>query len=351
MNNNKTLDSFVILNNKKNPQENNNENNNENNVIKRKETSPEKKINSPKKTKKSSKTNENENKNSKNNNNISTNENNNNNNNSTKEQKENNNQQKSPNNNNNNNNNEQINNYPNLKFYPTYESFISLLSTWQEPLKQFISPPNNKTMHFIYDFVKTEYETKTIFPPKSQIFSAFQQTPFSNLKVVIIGQDPYPNPNDAMGLSFSVNKSQPIPPSLLNIYKCLENDKKLNFKKPSHGDLSFWAKQGVFLLNATLTVVAKKANSHQKNSKWNEFTDFVIKVINKNKEHVVFLLWGNFAIGKKKFIDENKHCVICNIHPSPLAAKFGKFWESKQFSLCNEYLKKFGIKEIDWQIK
>ena len=350
MNNNKTLDSFVILNNKKKSQENNNENNNENNVIKRKETSPEKKINSPKKIKKSSKINENENKDSKNNNNISTNENNNNNNNSTKEQKENNNQQKSPNNNYN-NNNEQINNYPNLKFYPTYESFISLLSTWQEPLKQFISPPNNKTMHFIYDFVKTEYETKTIFPPKSQIFSAFQQTPFSNLKVVIIGQDPYPNPNDAMGLSFSVNKSQPIPPSLLNIYKCLENDKKLNFKKPSHGDLSFWAKQGVFLLNATLTVVAKKANSHQKNSKWNEFTDFVIKVINKNKEHVVFLLWGNFAIGKKKFIDENKHCVICNIHPSPLAAKFGKFWESKQFSLCNEYLKKFGIKEIDWQIK
>ncbi len=206
-------------------------------------------------------------------------------------------------------------------------------------------------MLFIYNFIKSEYETKTIFPPKNQIFSAFQQTPFSILKVVIIGQDPYPNPNDAMGLSFSVNKTQKIPPSLINIYKCLENDKKLNFKKPSHGDLTFWAKQGVFLLNSTLTVECRKANSHQKNSKWNEFTDFVIKVINKNKEHVVFLLWGNFAIGKKKFIDENKHLVVCNIHPSPLAAKFGNFWESKQFSLCNEYLKKNGIEEIDWQIK
>jgi uracil-DNA glycosylase len=206
-------------------------------------------------------------------------------------------------------------------------------------------------MLFIYNFIKSEYENKTIFPPKNQIFYAFQQTPFSILKVVIIGQDPYQNPNDAMGLSFSVNKTQKIPPSLINIYKCLENDKKLNFKKPSHGDLTFWAKQGVFLLNSTLTVECRKANSHQKNSKWNEFTDFVIKVINKNKEHVVFLLWGNFAIGKKKFIDENKHLVVCNIHPSPLAAKFGNFWESKQFSLCNEYLKKFGIKEIDWQIK
>ena len=351
MNNNKTLDSFVILNNKKNSQENNNNDNNINNIIKRKENSPDKK--SPKKSKKSStKINQNENKesikNSKNNiNNIT--QDNDINNNSKDEQKTNNNQTKSPNNNN--NNNEPINNYPDLKFYPTYQSFISLLSTWQEPLKEFITPPNNKIMQFIYNFVKSEYESKTIFPPKSQIFSAFQQTPFSNLKVVIIGQDPYPNPNDAMGLSFSVNKSQPIPPSLINIYKCLENDKKLNFKKPSHGDLSFWAKQGVFLLNSTLTVVAKKANSHQKNSKWNEFTDYVIKVINKNKEHIVFLLWGNFAIGKKKYIDENKHYVICNIHPSPLAAKFGKFWESKQFSLCNEYLKKYGIKEIDWQIK
>ena len=330
--NNKTLDSFVISNNK-----------NENNIIKRKETSPEKKT--EKKSKKSKINNSNNN-----NSTIEIN--------SKEEQQKNSSKEQNNNSIENNNNNSskdlntnKINNYPNLKFYPTYTSFISCLSSWQEPLSQFISPPSNKTMLFIYNFIKNEYETKTIFPPKNQIFSAFQQTPFSLLKVVIIGQDPYPNPNDAMGLSFSVNKSQAIPPSLMNIYKCLENDKKINFKKPSHGDLTFWAKQGVFLLNSTLTVECRKANSHQKNSKWNEFTDFVIKVINKNKEHVVFLLWGNFAIGKKKFIDENKHFVVCNIHPSPLAAKFGKFWESKQFSLCNEYLKKNGIEEIDWQIK
>ena len=321
--NNKTLDSFVISNNK-------------NNNNKRKETSPEKI------TEKKSKKLKIENESKKNNDSIIESNINSQNNNNSKDENKNNTKEE---------NNNVINNYPNLKFYPTYNSFISLLSTWKEPLSQFISPPNNKTMLFIYNFIKSEYETKTIFPPKNQIFSAFQQTPFSKLKVVIIGQDPYPNPNDAMGLSFSVNKTQKIPPSLINIYKCLENDKKLNFKKPSHGDLTFWAKQGVFLLNSTLTVECRKANSHQKNSKWNEFTDFVIKVINKNKEHVVFLLWGNFAIGKKKFIDENKHLVVCNIHPSPLAAKFGNFWESKQFSLCNEYLKKNGIEEIDWQIK
>ena len=321
--NNKTLDSFVISNNK-------------NNNNKRKETSPEKI------TEKKSKKLKIENESKKNNDSIIESNINSQNNNNSKDENKNNTKEE---------NNNVINNYPNLKFYPTYNSFISLLSTWKEPLSQFISPPNNKTMLFIYNFIKSEYENKTIFPPKNQIFSAFQQTPFSKLKVVIIGQDPYPNPNDAMGLSFSVNKTQKIPPSLINIYKCLENDKKLNFKKPSHGDLTFWAKQGVFLLNSTLTVECRKANSHQKNSKWNEFTDFVIKVINKNKEHVVFLLWGNFAIGKKKFIDENKHLVVCNIHPSPLAAKFGNFWESKQFSLCNEYLKKNGIEEIDWQIK
>ena len=342
MNLNKTLDSFVII-------KNSNEkivNENDNNIIKRKETSPEKKT-----EKKSKKINSNNN-----NSTIEINSKEEQQKNSSKEQKNNSSKEKNNNNSSNNNTNSSkenniINNYPNLKFYPNYTSFISCLSTWQEPLSNFISPPSNKTMLFIYNFIKNEYETKTIFPPKNQIFSAFQQTPFSLLKVVIIGQDPYPNPNDAMGLSFSVNKSQAIPPSLMNIYKCLENDKKLNFKKPSHGDLTFWAKQGVFLLNSTLTVECRKANSHQKNSKWNEFTDFVIKVINKNKEHVVFLLWGNFAIGKKKFIDENKHFVVCNIHPSPLAAKFGKFWESKQFSLCNEYLKKNGIEEIDWQIK
>ena len=239
MNLNKTLDSFVII-------KNSNEkivNENDNNIIKRKETSPEKKT-----EKKSKKINSNNN-----NSTIEINSKEEQQKNSSKEQKNNSSKEKNNNNSSNNNTNSSkenniINNYPNLKFYPTYTSFISCLSSWQEPLSNFISPPSNKTMLFIYNFIKNEYETKTIFPPKNQIFSAFQQTPFSSLKVVIIGQDPYPNPNDAMGLSFSVNKSQAIPPSLMNIYKCLENDKKLNFKKPSHGDLTFWAKQGVFFI-------------------------------------------------------------------------------------------------------
>ena len=239
----------------------------------------------------------------------------------------------------------------NLKFYPTYESFIDKLETWKEPLKSFINPPNNSIMKSIYNFVKKEYSTKTIFPPKDLIFNAFQKTPWDKVKVVIIGQDPYPNPGDAMGMSFSVPKTQPIPGSLRNIYKCLEKDQKIKFIRPKHGDLESWAEQGVFLLNATLTVECKKANSHQKNSGWSKFTDFVIKQISLQKNNIVFLLWGNFAIEKKKLIDSSKHYIICNIHPSPLAQKKGDFTISKQFSLTNDYLKKHGIKEIDWQIE
>ena len=138
----------------------------------------------------------------------------------------------------------------NLKFYPTYESFIDKLSTWKIPLKLFINPPNNSIMKSIYSFVKKEYSSKTIFPPKNLIFNAFSKTPWDKVKVVIIGQDPYPNPGDAMGLSFSVPKTQNIPGSLRNIYKCLEKDKKIKFIRPKHGDLESWAEQGVFLLNA-----------------------------------------------------------------------------------------------------
>ena len=245
---------------------------------------------------------------------------------------------------------EKLLNLKQLKFYPTYESFISELKTWEDPLKSYIKEPNNKNMIYTYNFLKNEYSTKIIFPPKEQIFKSFQITSWSDIKVVILGQDPYPNPGDAMGLSFSVNKTQRIPQSLNNIYKCLENDNKIKFKKPNHGDLTFWAQQGVFLLNSTLTVECKKANSHQKNSKWNLFTDFVISQISNLKKNIVFLLWGNFAIEKKKLIDSSKHYIICNIHPSPLAQKKGDFTISKQFSLTNDYLKKHGIKEINWQI-
>ncbi len=239
---------------------------------------------------------------------------------------------------------------PNAKFYTTYEAFIDKLETWKMPLKSFINPPNNTQMKSIYNFVKKEYENKTIFPPKNLLFNAFSKTPWNKLKVVIIGQDPYPNPGDAMGLSFSVPKFQRIPGSLINIFKCLENDKKLQFIRPKHGDLTPWAEQGVFLINATLTVECKKANSHQKNSGWSKFTDFVIKQISSQKKNIVFLLWGNFAIAKSSLIDSKKHLIIKNIHPSPLAQSKGDFTKSDQFSQTNEYLEKAGIEPINWYL-
>ena len=248
-------------------------------------------------------------------------------------------------------NNNIIKEEKNLKFYPTYESFIDKLETWKVPLKSFINPPNNSIMKSIYSFVKKEYLSKTIFPPKNLIFNAFSKTPWDKVKVVIIGQDPYPNPGDAMGLSFSVPKTQPIPGSLRNIYKCLEKDQKIKFTRPKHGDLESWAEQGVFLLNATLTVECKKANSHQKNSNWAKFTDFVIKQISAQKNNVVFLLWGNFAINKSSLIDTKKHLIIKNIHPSPLAQSKGDFTKSEQFSQTNEYLIKNGLEPINWEIK
>ena len=237
------------------------------------------------------------------------------------------------------------------KFYPTYESFIDKLESWKVPLKLFINPPNNSTMKSIYNFVKKEYSSKTIFPPKNLIFNAFSKTLWDKVKVVIIGQDPYPNPGDAMGLSFSVPKTQNVPGSLRNIYKCLEKDQKIKFIRPKHGDLVSWAEQGVFLLNATLTVECKKANSHQKNSGWSKFTDFVIKQISLQKNNIVFLLWGNFAINKSSLIDTKKHLIIKNIHPSPLAQSKGDFTNSQQFSQTNEYLIKNGIEPINWQIQ
>ena len=237
------------------------------------------------------------------------------------------------------------------KFYPTYESFIDKLESWKVPLKLFINPPNNSIMKSIYNFVKKEYSSKTIFPPKHLLFNAFSKTPWDKVKVVIIGQDPYPNPGDAMGLSFSVPKTQNIPGSLRNIYKCLEKDQKIKFIRPKHGDLVSWAEQGVFLLNATLTVECKKPNSHQKNSNWSKFTDFVIKQISLQKNNIVFLLWGNFAINKSSLIDTKKHLIIKNIHPSPLAQSKGDFTNSQQFSQTNEYLIKNGIEPINWEIK
>lgn len=184
---------------------------------------------------------------------------------------------------------------------------------------------------------------KTIYPPGKQIFAAFDATPFDKVKVVILGQDPYHGPGQANGLCFSVNRGVKPPPSLVNIFKELQAD--LNIPVPSHGDLSAWAQQGILLLNATLTVRAHEAGSHQ-NKGWEIFTDKTIQAISKNKTNVVFILWGRYAQSKRTLIDESKHHVIASAHPSPLSAHNG-FLGSKPFSKTNAYLISKGIAPID----
>lgn len=184
---------------------------------------------------------------------------------------------------------------------------------------------------------------KTIYPPGSQIFNAFSLTPFNDVKVVILGQDPYHGPNQAHGLSFSVPDGIPAPPSLKNIYKEIEDDLQVTLHK--NGNLENWARQGVFLLNAVLTVEAAKPASHSKIG-WTEFTDAVIKAISDNTQGVVFMLWGNFARSKKDLIDSNKHYILEAAHPSPLAR--GAFFGCKHFSKCNSILESIGKKPVDW---
>lgn len=196
----------------------------------------------------------------------------------------------------------------------------------------------------LVDFVKQAYKTKVIYPPAAKIFAAFDSTPFNEVKVVILGQDPYHGPGQANGLSFSVNDGIRFPPSLQNIYKELEDDLKQPI--PTSGDLSAWAKQGVLMLNATLTVEASKAGSHQKKG-WETFTDAVIDKLNQEKENIVFILWGSYAQKKGAKIDRNKHFVIESAHPSPLSVYRG-FWGSKPFSTTNAYLKSKQIAPINW---
>ena len=187
---------------------------------------------------------------------------------------------------------------------------------------------------------------KTIYPPGKQIFAAFDATPFDKVKVVILGQDPYHGPGQANGLCFSVNRGVKPPPSLVNIFKELQAD--LNIPIPTHGDLSAWAQQGILLLNATLTVRAHEAGSHQ-NKGWEIFTDKTIQAISKNKTNVVFILWGRYAQSKLTLIDESKHHVIASAHPSPLSAHNG-FLGSKPFSKTNAYLISKGIAPIDFSL-
>jgi uracil-DNA glycosylase len=193
-------------------------------------------------------------------------------------------------------------------------------------------------------FVRNEYKTQKIYPPAKLIFNAFDQCPFNQLKVVILGQDPYHGPGQAHGLCFSVNDGVDFPPSLRNIFKELKND--LGKEIPLSGNLTNWAKQGVLLLNATLTVRANQAGSHQ-NKGWELFTDAVIHKINEQKQHVVFILWGNYAISKAKFIDQNKHLVLSSVHPSPLSASRG-FFGNRHFSKANEFLKQKTLVQINW---
>jgi uracil-DNA glycosylase len=195
------------------------------------------------------------------------------------------------------------------------------------------------------EFVKEEYRTKTIYPPGSLIFNAFNLCSFQKVKAVIIGQDPYHGPGQAHGLCFSVREGIDFPPSLINIFKEIESD--LGIKRPVNGNLERWAAQGVLLLNATLTVRAHQAGSHQKKG-WEQFTDSVISILNNERENIVFFLWGAYAQKKGEAIDRSKHLVLESVHPSPLSAMRG-FFGNKHFSACNDYLVKHSIEPINWQ--
>ena len=196
----------------------------------------------------------------------------------------------------------------------------------------------------LVSFLKDEYKNKIIFPPGRKIFSSFDFCPFNNIKVVIIGQDPYHGINQANGLCFAVNKDIKIPPSLFNIFKEINNDIKIDI--PKHGNLERWDIQGVLLLNSVLTVRKNLPRSHS-NKGWENFTDRVISLISKKKKNIVFLLWGNYAKSKLKIVDQNKHLILTSSHPSPFSASNG-FFNSFHFSKTNNYLKKNNIREIKW---
>lgn len=222
---------------------------------------------------------------------------------------------------------------------------VQLPDDWKFALADILLSP---VMDNLRAFLQNEYaQGKTIYPPKSQIFNALNTTPLSAVKVVILGQDPYHGAGQAMGLSFSVPKIIPKPPSLANILKELASD--LGIPVSAHGDLTHWASQGVLLLNATLTVENGRAGSHQ-NCGWEEFTDAVIDVINKKTERTVFILWGSYAKKKGRFIDASRHLILTANHPSPLSANRGGFFGSRPFSQTNDYLIRHGKEAIDWAL-
>lgn len=218
---------------------------------------------------------------------------------------------------------------------------VKIEQSWKEQLALEFDKEYFKSLT---DFVRQEYQSTTVYPPGSYIFNAFEHCPFDKVKVVILGQDPYHEPRQAHGLSFSVQDGIPYPPSLVNIFKELESD--LGKPMPSSGNLLRWADQGVLLLNATLTVRAHLAGSHQ-NRGWETFTDAVIHKLADNRSHLVYILWGSYAQKKGAFIDASHNLVIKSAHPSPLAAYRG-FFGSKPFSKANDYLIATGQEPIDW---
>lgn len=219
---------------------------------------------------------------------------------------------------------------------------VNIEKSWKEILKTEFEKP-----YFLQltDQVRTEYKQGKCFPPGRLIFNAYNLCPIDNVKVVILGQDPYHDDGQAMGLSFSVPENVALPPSLQNIYKEIQQD--LGLPIPQSGDLTHWANQGVLLLNATLTVRAHQANSHQRLG-WANFTDATIKAISNHNEHVVFMLWGGFARSKKYLIDASRHLILESVHPSPLSANRGGWFGNHHFSRCNAYLTENGLTPIEW---
>lgn len=219
---------------------------------------------------------------------------------------------------------------------------VKIEESWKMRLKSEFEKPYFENL---INFVKEAYSSTVCYPPGKLIFNAFDKCPFNKTRVVILGQDPYHGSHQANGLSFSVNDGVTFPPSLINIFKELNEDLGVPF--PKSGNLERWAEQGVLLLNSTLTVQAASAGSHQ-NKGWEQFTDAVIRCINDEKEGVVFLLWGKYAQDKGKIIDTSKHFVLKSKHPSPMSANFGGWFGNKHFSQANNYLRSKGVAEIEW---
>ena len=218
---------------------------------------------------------------------------------------------------------------------------VQIEKSWQERLQAEFDKPYFEEL---IRFVKTEYAQGPCYPPGTLIFNAFNLCPLPKVKVVLIGQDPYHEPGQAHGLCFSVNDGVPFPPSLRNIFQEIQTD--LGKPIPASGNLTRWAEQGVLLLNATLTVRAHAAASHQKRG-WEAFTDAVIRLVSAEREHVVFILWGSYAQSKAVLIDGTKHCILRSAHPSPLSAYRG-FFGNHHFSICNQYLQQYNIEPINW---